>query len=210
MAPISYRQHRFPAVVIQHTVWLYLRFTLSYRDVEELLAERLLDLSYVVFVRRADNQGEGGTMALISLALPAAGSLRAVLLIVGLAGASLFFGDAMDHAGDFGPERDRGAPDRDASIHAVCCGRGVARELAGFPAGTTACPESQVRNGLTAGGRWIPSRQPGAPIRKGSGSFGINAKYPRGIGPNYGDLMPAPDRIQAAVFTVLQTSMSDT
>ena len=47
MAPISYRRHRFPPVVIQHAVWLYLRFTLSYRDVEELLAERGLDLSYV-------------------------------------------------------------------------------------------------------------------------------------------------------------------
>ena len=40
MAEISYRRHRFPPVVIQHAVWLYLRFTLSYRDVEELLAER--------------------------------------------------------------------------------------------------------------------------------------------------------------------------
>jgi transposase-like protein len=37
VAPISYRRHRFPPVVIQHAVWLYLRFTLSYRDVEELL-----------------------------------------------------------------------------------------------------------------------------------------------------------------------------
>jgi DDE domain len=46
MAPISYRRHRFPPVVIRHAVWLYLRFTLSYRDVEELLAERGLDLSY--------------------------------------------------------------------------------------------------------------------------------------------------------------------
>jgi putative transposase len=46
MALISYRRHRFPPVVIQHSVWLYLRFTLSYRDVEELLAERGLDLSY--------------------------------------------------------------------------------------------------------------------------------------------------------------------
>ena len=52
-------------------------------------------LKYVVFVMRADNQGEGGTMALISLALPAAGRLRAVLLAIGLGGASLFFGDAM-------------------------------------------------------------------------------------------------------------------
>ena len=43
MALISYRRHRFLPVVIQHAVWLYLRFTLSYRDVEELLG---LDLSY--------------------------------------------------------------------------------------------------------------------------------------------------------------------
>src|SRR6202047_45338 len=46
MYPISYRRHRFPPAVIQHAVWLYLRFTLSYRDVEELLAQRGLDLSY--------------------------------------------------------------------------------------------------------------------------------------------------------------------
>ena len=46
MAEISYRRHRFPPIVIQHAVWLYLRFTLSYRDVEELLAERGLDISY--------------------------------------------------------------------------------------------------------------------------------------------------------------------
>ena len=45
MTPISYRRHRFPPVVIQYAVWLYLRFTLSYRDVEELLPERGLDLS---------------------------------------------------------------------------------------------------------------------------------------------------------------------
>jgi putative transposase len=46
MQPISYVRHRFPPSVIQHAVWLYLRFTLSYRDVEELLAERGLDISY--------------------------------------------------------------------------------------------------------------------------------------------------------------------
>ena len=46
MAEISYRRHRFPPVIIQHAVWLYLRFTLSYRDVEELLAERGLGVSY--------------------------------------------------------------------------------------------------------------------------------------------------------------------
>jgi KUP system potassium uptake protein len=55
----------------------------------------IVALKYVIFVMRADNQGEGGTMALLSLALPAAGRLRGVLLVIGLAGASLFFGDAM-------------------------------------------------------------------------------------------------------------------
>src|SRR5260370_17019909 len=46
MVPISYRRHRFPPVVIQHAIWLCLRFPLSYRDVEDLLAERGLDISY--------------------------------------------------------------------------------------------------------------------------------------------------------------------
>jgi transposase-like protein len=41
-----YRGHRFAPVIIQHAVWLYLRFSLSYRDIEDLLAERGLDISY--------------------------------------------------------------------------------------------------------------------------------------------------------------------
>ena len=36
----SYKRHRFPPAIIGHAVWLYFRFALSYRDVEELLAER--------------------------------------------------------------------------------------------------------------------------------------------------------------------------
>jgi transposase-like protein len=39
-------RHRFPPAVIRHAVWLYMRFTLSYRDVEDLLAGRGLDISY--------------------------------------------------------------------------------------------------------------------------------------------------------------------
>jgi putative transposase len=35
MALLSYRRHRFPPEIIQHAIWLYLPFTLSYRDVEE-------------------------------------------------------------------------------------------------------------------------------------------------------------------------------
>jgi putative transposase len=41
----SYSRHQFPPIVIHHAVRLYLLFTLSYRDVEGLLAERGLDIS---------------------------------------------------------------------------------------------------------------------------------------------------------------------
>jgi transposase-like protein len=46
MALLSHRRHRFPPPIIQHAIWLYLRLTLSYRDVEDLLAERGLEVSY--------------------------------------------------------------------------------------------------------------------------------------------------------------------
>jgi putative transposase len=46
MLSISYARHQFPPEVIRHAIWLYLRFTLSYRDAEELLAERGLEVSY--------------------------------------------------------------------------------------------------------------------------------------------------------------------
>ena len=46
MTLLSYRRDRFPPEIIQHAIWLYLRFTLSYRDVEELLAERGVEISY--------------------------------------------------------------------------------------------------------------------------------------------------------------------
>jgi transposase-like protein len=44
--PLSFKRHRFPADVIRQAVWLYFRFTLSLRDVEELLAQRGIEMSY--------------------------------------------------------------------------------------------------------------------------------------------------------------------
>ena len=46
MKPISFKRHRFPPDTIRLAVWLYFRFTMSLRDVEELLAERGIDVSY--------------------------------------------------------------------------------------------------------------------------------------------------------------------
>ncbi len=45
-AAASYKRHRYPAEIIAHTVWLYFRFSLSFRDVEELMVARGVALSY--------------------------------------------------------------------------------------------------------------------------------------------------------------------
>jgi transposase-like protein len=44
--PDLYKRHRFPVEIISHFIWLYDRFSLSYRDVEELMAERGVTLSH--------------------------------------------------------------------------------------------------------------------------------------------------------------------
>ncbi len=41
----TYKRHRFPPDIISHAVWLYYRFNLSYRDIEDLLAERGITIS---------------------------------------------------------------------------------------------------------------------------------------------------------------------
>lgn len=43
---VHFRRHRFPAEIIAHAVWLYYRFPLSFRDVEDLLAERGINVSF--------------------------------------------------------------------------------------------------------------------------------------------------------------------
>jgi len=43
---LSYKRHRFPPEIITHAVWLYCRFNLSFREVEEMFLERGIDVSY--------------------------------------------------------------------------------------------------------------------------------------------------------------------
>ena len=57
MSKISYSGYHFPPEIIQHAIWLYLRFTLSLRDVEDLLAERGLSVSYETIRRWVNHFG---------------------------------------------------------------------------------------------------------------------------------------------------------
>ncbi len=42
----SYQRHRFPSEILSHAVWWYHRFCLSFREVEKLLAERGITVTY--------------------------------------------------------------------------------------------------------------------------------------------------------------------
>src|SRR6478736_4856314 len=55
----------------------------------------IVTIKYVLFLLRADNQGEGGTLSLLALLMKSANGHAAILFIMGIAGAALFIGDAM-------------------------------------------------------------------------------------------------------------------
>jgi len=57
MTKISCAGYRFPPVIIQHAIWLYVRFSLSFRDVEDLLAERGIVVSYETVRRWVNHLG---------------------------------------------------------------------------------------------------------------------------------------------------------
>ena len=57
MTEISYSGYRFPPEIIQQAIWLYVRFTLSFHDVEDLLAERGIVVSYETVRRWVNHFG---------------------------------------------------------------------------------------------------------------------------------------------------------
>jgi transposase-like protein len=57
MTKISYSGYRFPPEIIQKAIWLYIRFSLSFRDVENLLAERGIMVSYETVRRWVNHFG---------------------------------------------------------------------------------------------------------------------------------------------------------
>src|SRR6202795_1080950 len=57
MRKIDYDGYRFPPAIIQQAIWLYFRFTLSFRDVEDLLAERGIAVSYETIRRWVNHFG---------------------------------------------------------------------------------------------------------------------------------------------------------
>lgn len=100
MALLRYRRHRFPPEIIQHTIWLYLRFTLSYRDVEELLAERGLDVSYKTVRRWVLKFGPLIAQRLHQRRPRPSDRWHLDEMVVRIAGKRLYLWRAVDHDGE--------------------------------------------------------------------------------------------------------------
>jgi putative transposase len=100
MAQLSYRRHRFPPAIIQHAIWLYLRFTLSYRDVEDLLAERGLDISYETVRRGVLKFGPMVARRLRERRPRPSGRWHLDEMVVRIAGKRMYLWRAVDHEGE--------------------------------------------------------------------------------------------------------------
>ena len=100
MSPLRYRRHRFPPEIIRHAIWLYLRFTLSYRDVEELLAERGFDLSYETVRRWVLKFGPLIARRLRRRRPRPSNRWHLDEMVVRIAGVRMYLWRAVDHEGE--------------------------------------------------------------------------------------------------------------
>jgi putative transposase len=101
-------------VVIQHVTWLYLRFSLSYRDVEELLAERGLDLSYETVRRWVLKFGPQFARRLLARRPRPSSHWHLDEMVVAIGGRRLWLWRAVDSEGEIldllvQPKRDKAA-----------------------------------------------------------------------------------------------------
>jgi len=170
MTRISFKRHRFPPEIIQHAVWLYARFTLSFRDVEDLLAERGIDVSNET-VRRW----------ILKFGCLAAANLRHRRprpssywhldeMVIAIGGRKYWLWRAVDHEGevlDFLVQRRRCARSAERFLRKLLRKQGFAPErittdrLKSYPVAIRKMQLEAIHNqGLRANNRAENSRQP--------------------------------------------------
>ncbi len=100
MQKISYRRHRFHPGIIRQAVWLYFRFTMSYRDVEDLLAERGIDVSYETVRRWALKFGRAYAYSIRKRRLPADGRWHLDEVFISIGSKQMYLWRAVDGEGE--------------------------------------------------------------------------------------------------------------
>ena len=115
--PPSYRGYRFPPTIISHAVWLYHRFCLSFRDTEDLLAQRGIVVSYETIRQWCRTFGPAYARTLRRQQGRLGDTWYLDELFVSIQGRQQYLWRAVDHDGDVidilvQPRRDRAAAER--------------------------------------------------------------------------------------------------
>src|SRR6476659_3657374 len=112
-----YPRYRFPAAIISHAVWLYYRFSLSFRDVEDLLAQRGITVSYESIRHWCETLGAAYAQRLRRRAGPVGDTWHLDEHFVTIRGQRQYLWRAVDQDGEvidilLQPRRDRHAAAR--------------------------------------------------------------------------------------------------
>jgi putative transposase len=117
MQALSYRGYRFPpAIIIQHAVWLYLRFTLSLRDVEDLMAERGVTVSYETIRRWVTHLGPIYARRLRAMRPTPTGRWHLDEVFVSIASRQMYLWRAVDDEGEVLDILVQARRDKDAAL----------------------------------------------------------------------------------------------
>ncbi|WP_068086374.1 IS6 family transposase [Polycladidibacter stylochi] len=98
-SPISYKRHHFPPQIIAHVVWLYHRFSLSLREVEEMLLERGIDVSYETVRRWCNKFGSAYSRQLRRKKASATDVWHLDEMVIVIRGQRYYLWRAVDHDG---------------------------------------------------------------------------------------------------------------
>jgi len=116
MKAVSYRGYRFPPAIIQHAVWLYLRFTLSFRDVEDLLAERDIAVSHETIRRWVAHFGPIFARRLRARRPQSTGRWHLDEVFASIAGKQMYLWRAVDDEGEVLDILVQARRDKDAAL----------------------------------------------------------------------------------------------
>lgn len=100
MRKLSYSRHRFSPAIIQRAVWLHFRFPLSFRDIEEMLAERGIEASYETIRRWVLKFGPAIAARIRSRRVRPLGTWHLDEVFVRIAGKRTYLWRAVDDEGE--------------------------------------------------------------------------------------------------------------